>query len=88
MKEIITKNGLKLIMNPKATTKKVTYSNSNNTNLELLKSVDFGDIDGLYDAHINDYFIDNEYKKALLSQSKYFVIGNIVTGKQIGRAHV
>lgn len=48
---------------------------------ELLKQVDFGDIDGLYDPNINAYFIDNQYKKPLLEDNKYFVIGRKGTGK-------
>lgn len=48
---------------------------------EYLLNVDFGDIDGLYDPNINQYFVDIEFKKALLSEPKYFVIGRKGTGK-------
>ena len=49
--------------------------------LGYLLDVDFGDIDGLYDPNINDYFIDVEFKKSLLQEAKYFVIGRKGTGK-------
>lgn len=48
--------------------------------LDYLLKVDFGDIDGLYD-NINDYFIDVDFKKSILSEAKYFVIGRKGTGK-------
>ena len=48
---------------------------------KLLAKVDFGNIDGLYDKHINDYFIDAQYKDALLNGSKYFVLGRKGTRK-------
>ena len=49
--------------------------------VDLIKKINFGDIDGLYDPNINDYFIDNEYKQSLLKDTKYFVIGRKGTGK-------
>lgn len=49
--------------------------------VELLRKIDFGDIDGLYDPNINDYFIDNDYRESLLTENKYFVIGRKGTGK-------
>lgn len=49
--------------------------------LDYLLKVNFGDIDGLYDPNINDYFIDIEFKKSLLYEQKYFVIGRKGTGK-------
>ena len=49
--------------------------------LEYLLNVDFGDIDGLYDPNINQYFVDIEFKKSLLFEPKYFVIGRKGTGK-------
>lgn len=47
----------------------------------LLSQINFGDIDGLYDKNINDYFIDIQYKEALLKEDKFFVIGRKGTGK-------
>lgn len=55
--------------------------NALNEMKELVKQIDFGDIDGLYDPNINNYFIDNQYKKSLLEENKYFVIGRKGTGK-------
>lgn len=52
-----------------------------NYRIALLLSIDFGDIDGLYDANISDYFIDNQYKESLVNKFIYFVIGRKGTGK-------
>lgn len=49
--------------------------------LAYLLNVNFGDIDGLYDPNINDYFIDVDFKKAILNEPKYFVVGRKGTGK-------
>lgn len=49
--------------------------------LDYLLRVNFGDIDGLYDPNINDYFIDIEFKQSILNEPKYFVIGRKGTGK-------
>ena len=49
--------------------------------VELASNIDWGDIDGLYDPNINSYFIDFEYKDALLNTSKCFVVGRKGTGK-------
>lgn len=47
----------------------------------LLNQVDFGDIDGLYDPKISEYFIDYEFKEAILRRNIYFIIGRKGTGK-------
>lgn len=39
------------------------------------------DIDGLYDPNISDYFIDYEFKDAILNKNIYFIIGRKGTGK-------
>lgn len=49
--------------------------------LDYLLQVDFGDIDGLYDPNINNYFIDVDFKNSILNKAKYFVIGRKGTGK-------
>ena len=49
--------------------------------VELLNKIDFGDIDGLYDPNLNQYFIDVQYKGSLLHGDKFFVIGRKGTGK-------
>ena len=49
--------------------------------VDLLKKIDFGDIDGLYDPNLNQYFIDVQYKESLLHGDKFFVIGRKGTGK-------
>lgn len=48
---------------------------------ELYRNVDFGDIDGLYDKNINEYFLDNGYWEQLVEGRKFFVIGRKGTGK-------
>lgn len=58
-----------------------TKNSNTKKEFEYLLKVDFGDIDGLYDPNINQYFVDIEYKKSLLSEPKYFVIGRKGTGK-------
>lgn len=53
-----------------------------NTNTcKKFQSIDFGDIDGLYDKNITDYFIDNDYWGQLVHGRKFFVIGRKGTGK-------
>ena len=49
--------------------------------VDLLNKIDFGDIDGLYDPNLNQYFIDVQYKESLLHGDKFFVIGRKGTGK-------
>lgn len=49
--------------------------------VDLLNKIDFGDIDGLYDPNLNQYFIDVQYKDSLLHGEKFFVIGRKGTGK-------
>ncbi|MHC4572800.1 MAG: P-loop ATPase, Sll1717 family [Planctomycetota bacterium] len=53
----------------------------NETNKEFLKRVDFGDIDGLYDARLEDYFLDFGYWNDIGHGRKCFVIGRKGTGK-------
>jgi hypothetical protein len=48
---------------------------------DLLKKINFGDIDGLYDPKISEYFIDYEFKDAILNKNIFFVIGRKGTGK-------
>jgi hypothetical protein len=52
-----------------------------NNSANQLRNIDFGDIDGLYDPKINDYFIDYEFKDTILNQNIYFIIGRKGTGK-------
>lgn len=47
----------------------------------VFSQIDFGDIDGLYDRNIGDYFIDNDYWAQLVEGNKYYVIGRKGTGK-------
>lgn len=48
---------------------------------ELFQKIDFGEIDGLYDKNISQYFLDNNYWEQLVEGRKFFVIGRKGTGK-------
>ncbi|MEB0263612.1 MULTISPECIES: P-loop ATPase, Sll1717 family [unclassified Mucilaginibacter] len=48
---------------------------------KALDLIDFGDIDGLYDPNISEYFIDDNYWEQLVEGRKFFVIGRKGTGK-------
>lgn len=49
--------------------------------IELLKKVDFGDIDGYGDPNLEQYFLDNDYWNRLTDEKTFFVIGRKGTGK-------
>lgn len=61
--------------------KKGFLKKDNSKIVKAIKIIDFGDIDGLYDSKLNDYFIDNNYWKSIIDSNKYFVIGRKGTGK-------
>lgn len=48
---------------------------------DLVKRIDFGDIDGLYDSNIENYFLDNSYWEKIVEDRTFFVIGRKGTGK-------
>ena len=49
--------------------------------IELLKKVDFGDIDGYGDPNLDQYFLDNDYWNRITDEKTFFVIGKKGTGK-------
>ncbi len=49
--------------------------------VELLKKVDFGDIDGYGDPNLDQYFLDNDYWNRITDDKTFFVIGRKGTGK-------
>ena len=51
------------------------------TSPELIRSVDFGEPDGLFDPHLSNYFIDFRYWEDVIDSDRYFVIGRKGTGK-------
>lgn len=51
------------------------------TELEMLKSIDFGDIDGFGDPKLDKYFLDNDYWNKIINDSVFYVIGRKGTGK-------
>lgn len=49
--------------------------------IELLRSIDFGDIDGLFDPNIEKYFLDLNYWNDIINSKTFFVVGRKGTGK-------
>lgn len=49
--------------------------------IDLLKQIDFGDIDGYGDPNLDQYFLDNDYWNRVINNKAYFVIGRKGTGK-------
>lgn len=49
--------------------------------ITALFQTDFGNPDGLYDAHLENYFLDQNYWKNIVEGNTYFVIGRKGTGK-------
>lgn len=58
-----------------------TIDNNRLNSLKVFQSIDFGDIDGLYDPNISKYFVDRNYWQELIEGRKFFVIGRKGTGK-------
>lgn len=50
-------------------------------NIELLKNVDFGEIDGYGDPNLERYFLDNGYWEKIVENKVFFVVGKKGTGK-------
>ena len=51
------------------------------TRINLLKQIDFGDVDGYGDPNLDQYFLDNDYWKRVVDDGTYFIIGRKGTGK-------
>lgn len=51
------------------------------TPLEILKKVDFGNPDAIYDNKIEAFFLDRDYWANILDSNKFFVIGRKGCGK-------
>lgn len=49
--------------------------------IELLKKVNFGDLDAAGDPTLDQYFLDNNYWQDIIEDRTYFVIGRKGTGK-------
>lgn len=49
--------------------------------VEYLKEIDFGDIDGLYEKRIMEFFYDEGFWEKIVEKDIYFVIGRKGTGK-------
>lgn len=50
-------------------------------NIELLRNVDFGEIDGYGDPNLEKYFLDNGYWEKIVENRVFFVVGKKGTGK-------
>lgn len=48
---------------------------------DLIKDVDFGDIDGLYDPNLEKNFMDFGFSDSIINKNIYFVLGRKGTGK-------
>jgi hypothetical protein len=48
---------------------------------EIIKKIDFGDIDGLYDPNLLENFIDLGFSKSIIEKDTFFVLGRKGTGK-------
>lgn len=53
----------------------------NSINVELVKKIDFGEIDGYGDPKLEQYFLDDNYWERVVKNKTYFVIGRKGTGK-------
>lgn len=49
--------------------------------VNLLKKVDFGEIDGYGDPNLEKYFLDNDYWKKIIDSKVFYVVGKKGTGK-------
>lgn len=49
--------------------------------LKIFNAIDFGDIDGLQDRNLGEYFVDKDYWTQIIEKETYFVIGRKGTGK-------
>lgn len=49
--------------------------------IELVKKVDFGEIDGYGDPNLEKYFLDNGYWDQIINKNVFFVVGKKGTGK-------
>ena len=47
----------------------------------LIKKIDFGEIDGYGDPNLEKYFLDNGYWDKIISDKIFFVVGKKGTGK-------
>lgn len=50
-------------------------------NYDLIKKVDFGEIDGYGDPNLEKYFLDNGYWERIINDKIFFVVGKKGTGK-------
>lgn len=49
--------------------------------IELIKRIDFGDIDGYGDPNLDHYFLDSDYFEKVVNKKTFYVIGKKGTGK-------
>ena len=54
---------------------------SNKESADLIKKINFGDIDGLYDPNLEKYFLDEDFWEKIIDSDILYVIGRKGTGK-------
>lgn len=50
-------------------------------NIDLIRKIDFGEIDGYGDPNLEKYFLDNNYWQKIIDNNVFFVVGKKGTGK-------
>ena len=50
-------------------------------NYDLIRKIDFGEIDGYGDPNLEKYFLDNGYWDKIINDKIFFVVGKKGTGK-------
>ncbi len=49
--------------------------------LDLIKSINFGEVDGYGDPNLDKYFLDNDYWNKIIENNIFYVVGKKGTGK-------
>lgn len=50
-------------------------------NIDLIRKIDFGEVDGYGDPNLEKYFLDNGYWNKIINNKVFFVVGKKGTGK-------
>ncbi|MBR2876234.1 MAG: hypothetical protein IKC01_03780 [Clostridia bacterium] len=52
-----------------------------NDKIEMIKKIEFGDIDGYGDPNLEQYFLDSDYFEKVVNKKTFYIIGKKGTGK-------
>lgn len=44
-------------------------------NIDVIRKIDFGEIDGYGDPNLEKYFLDNDYWQKVIENNVFFVVG-------------